>query len=512
MTGLPWRTPRRVCLTPLSAPVFTVSDLRANILAKLREKASELPTDPGVYLFKDAAERVLYVGKAKNLRSRVSSYFLPSADLALSRGPEIARMIAELVVDLDFLICDNEVDALLRENRLVKDIQPRFNEQLKDDKTFPYLQIRVGEDFPRVEITRSPLTKGVKLYGPFVSAFELRSAIPPLQRIFRFRTCHLDIVEGDEKRRNFRPCILYPIKQCTAPCAAKISKADYRRDVANLVRFLNSKGADVARRMRQEMAEAAKALDFERAAMLRDRLRALAGLQRRGLVGEHIQPEAFFVDPREGLSRLGEILGGESVPRTIEAIDIAHLGGQETAGSLVCFIDGRPFKQGYRRFKVRTAAAADDYAAIREVVSRRYQRAGVAEELYPDVILIDGGKGQLSAAMAAFNTLPFGPPALLALAKREEVLHIHGREEPLKLPRNDPALRLLQTIRDEAHRFAQSYHHILRRRKTLQRDEPVRHRTRKKKDQPPKPPEAGQAGEIADPTDPTAPAQPPPEQ
>ena len=452
---------------------------REKVLAKLREKLPELPTEPGVYLLKDAGGRVLYVGKAKSLRPRVASYFQPAADLLASRGPEIEKMIASLVADVEVLVCDSEVDALLRENRLIKDIQPRFNERLKDDKTFPYLQIRTGEDYPRVEVTREPLAEGVKLYGPFVSVADLRAAVPLLQRVFLFRTCKLDIADGDARWLQFRPCILHAIKQCAAPCNFRISAIDYRRNINNLVRFLESKGQAVRRQLTKDMGAAAAALDFERATTLRDQLRAMESLQKRGLVHEHVQPEVFYVDPTEGLTRLGELLEMESPPRSIEGIDIAHLGGGETAGSLACFIDGRAFKDGYRRYRIRTAEAGDDYAAIREVVGRRYQRAGMDEELFPDVILIDGGKGQLAAAFSAFDELLSAPPVLVSLAKREELVHVYGRARPVRLKRNDPALRLLQSVRDEAHRFAQSYHHVLRRRKTLERDQPVRRRRRK---------------------------------
>jgi len=440
---------------------------RENVLQRLRARAADLPPEPGVYLFKDDQKRVLYVGKAKNLRARVGSYFQPAADLLAARGPEIAHMVEALITDFDVLVCDSEVDALLRENRLIKDVQPRYNERLRDDKTFPYLQIRTGEDFPRVEITRSPLREGVKLYGPFVSVADLRAALPLMQRVFRFRTCGLDIADGDDRRRSFRPCILHAIKQCTAPCADRISREDYRGDIANLQRFLQSKGQTVARRLRKEMAGAAEALDYERAAALRDRLAALEGLQKRGLVDEHVQPEAFFVDPAEGLARLAEVVGADGPLRTLEGVDIAHLGGGETAGSLVCFIDGKPFKAGYRRYRIRTAEAGDDYAAIREVVYRRYRRAGMEEELFPDVILIDGGRGQLAAAHSAFEELYAAPPVLLSLAKREEEVRVHGRRGSIRLKRNDPALRLLQSVRDEAHRFAQAYHHVLRRKKTV---------------------------------------------
>ncbi|MBS3733758.1 MAG: excinuclease ABC subunit UvrC [Phycisphaerae bacterium] len=436
----------------------------------LRQVAAELPQAPGVYLFKDAAGVVLYVGKAKNLRSRVASYLQPSADLAATRGPEIRRMIEQLAADVDWLACDSEVDAMLRENRLIKDIQPRFNEQLKDDKSFPYLQITTREDFPRVSITRQPQSKNARLYGPFVAAADLRAALPLMQRVFKFRTCKLDIDASDEGRRFFRPCILYNIKRCTAPCAAKVSKDAYREQIKRLRQFLESKGSALRRRLERDMKEAAKALAYERAAELRDELRALDGLQQRGLVDEHVQPEVFYVDPTEGLARLVDALDLPAPPRIVEGIDIAHLAGGEACGAMVCFIDGRPFKNAYRRYKIKSHDRNDDYASLREVVQRRYRYAGMDRELFPDIVLIDGGRGQLSAAASVFERLEFAPPALLSLAKREELVHVHGHPEPLRLARRDPALRLLQSVRDEAHRFAQHYHHILRRKATLGED------------------------------------------
>jgi excinuclease ABC subunit C len=450
-----------------------VAKKRAAILEEIRKKASELPMTPGVYLFKDDAGRVLYVGKAKSLRPRVASYFQPAAELNRSRGPDIERMIHELVVDFDFLECDSEVDALLRENRLIKDIQPRFNERLKDDKSFPYLQITTDEDFPRISMTREPKTRGAKLYGPFVVAADLRAALPLMQRVFKFRTCGLEIEElAEGQYPQYRPCILFNIKQCTAPCAGCVSKADYAEQIRHLKQFLGSKGSQLRRELKARMADAAEKLHFERAAVLRDELRALESLQNRGLVHEDVQPEVFFVDPAEGLQRLCELLDLPAPPRTIEGIDIAHLGGGEQCGSMVCFIDGRPFKAGYRRYRIKTHAGSDDFASVREVVWRRYKYAGMDQELFPDVILIDGGKGQLSSAWEAFEGLEFRPPMLISLAKKNEEVFVHGREGPMRLPRNDPGLRLLQSVRDEAHRFVQHYHHILRRRATLEQDEP----------------------------------------
>ncbi len=441
-------------------------------LEKLREKIATLPPEAGVYLFKDAGGVVLYIGKAKNLRSRVASYFQPAAKLRDSRGLEIERMINTLVTDFDILQCDSEVDALLQENRLIKDIQPRFNERQKDGKSFPFLQITSGEDFPCVSITRQPKSRGARLFGPFVSPSELRRALPLMQRVFKFRTCKLDISEADQRRKYFRPCILHSIKQCTAPCAMRISKEDYAEQIRHFRTFLDSKGSKLRKQLEQEMAEAAEQLRYERAAELRDELKALDSLQKRGLAGEakDLQPELFYVDPTEGLARLGEVLSLSAPPRTIEGIDIAHLQGKENCGSLVCFIDGKPFKESYRRYKIKTVDGNDDFASIGEVVSRRYRRAGASGELFPDVILIDGGKGQLASAAAALASLQSQPAVLVSLAKKEEIIHVQGRSEPIKLPRRDPALRLLQSVRDEAHRFAQHYHHILRRKSTFNND------------------------------------------
>ena len=444
-----------------------MSKRRDAILETVRRKVTELPTSPGVYLFKDAGGIVLYVGKAKTLRSRVASYFQPSTDLAASRGPDIDRMIRDMVVDVDVLECESEVDALLHESRLIKDIQPRFNARQKDDKTFPYLQVTTGEDFPRVSVTRDPKPKGARLFGPFVSVNELRAAVPLMQRVFKFRTCKLDIDEADESRRYFRPCILSNIRQCTAPCAERVSKDDYAEQIADLIQFLNSKAAAVRKRLTAEMKQASERLEFERAAALRDELQALESLQRRGLSTQHLQPEVFYVDPTEGLERLTDVLALPSPVRTIEGVDIAHLGGQELCGAVVSFIEGKPFKNSYRRYKIKTVEGNDDVACIREVVWRRYKYAGMNAELFPDVILIDGGKGQLSAALSAFDELAFRPPTLVALAKKEEELFIHGRPKPIRLSRRDPALRLLQSVRDEAHRFAQHYYHILQKRATL---------------------------------------------
>jgi excinuclease ABC subunit C len=405
---------------------------------------------------------VIYVGKAKNLRNRASSYFHKSASEEL----RTATWIHE-IADIDFLECESEVDALLMENRLIKDIQPKYNKDLKDDKSFPYLMITTREDFPRVEVTREPRDRGVKLYGPFTSAGSLRGAVQVLQKIFQFRTCTLDIEENDERWKWFRPCLLASIKQCTAPCNLRISKEDYRQSIQRLQKFLDGGKQDLLRDMQAEMLEASKGMNFEKAARLRDEIRMLERLNERGDIDVHAQPEVFYIDPKKGLAGLKKVLQMKTTPRVIEGVDIAHLGGNETVASLVQFIDGLPFKPGYRRYKIRSVDGIDDFRSIHEVISRRFRRLSDQQETFPDVLLIDGGKGQLNAALAAFRDQQITPPTILSLAKQEEEIYLPGESDPIVLSRHSFALRLLQYVRDEAHRFAQHYHHLLRRKSSF---------------------------------------------
>jgi excinuclease ABC subunit C len=425
-------------------------------------RVREFPQKPGVYLMKDAAGRVIYVGKATNLRARAGSYFTKQA-----LGDFRTCNWVHEIHDADYLECDSEVDALLAESRLIKDIQPKYNKEQKDDKTFPYLMITTREDYPRVEVTREPKQKGVKLYGPFANAGALRGAVQVLQRIFKFRTCSLDINADDERWRWFRPCLLASINQCTAPCNLRISKEEYRADIKRLQMFLEGKKVRLLKQMQKEMKLAAKELRFEQAARLRDEIRMLERLDERGELESHVQPEVFYIDPKKGLLGLKKVLELGETPRTIEGVDIAHLGGNETVASLVKFIDGLPFKPGYRRFRIRHVDGIDDFRSIHEVVARRFQRLNDEGDPFPDILLIDGGKGQLSAGLAAFDERGIKPPMVIALAKQEEEIFLPGRAEPLRLSRNSYALRLLQYVRDEAHRFAQHYHHILRRKSQI---------------------------------------------
>jgi len=432
----------------------------------VREKINSFPTGPGLYIMKGPKDKVLYIGKAKNLRSRAAGYFQPGGELVISRGPKIAEMIGK-VETVDFLETETEVDAMLQEARLIKDIRPPYNTDLVDDKTFPYLEIATSEDFPGVYITRKPRPRGSRLFGPFASARDLRHVLVVLQKIFKFRTCNLNISENDPKRRFFRPCLLYSIKQCTAPCAAKIDKAEYKKSIGELMKFLRSKRSTILRQLRKQMAESAEAAEYEKAAMFRDRIRLIERLDRRGTPDENVQPEVFAAEPTEALQQLQNLLQKPQPVRIIEGIDVASIAGAEAVGSLVKFIDGRPFKSGYRRFKIKTVKGIDDYAMIAEVVRRRYKYALAGEELWPDLVLIDGGLGHLRAAEAAFRQMNAPVPRIASIAKKEEKIFLQASSKPLKLLAHSPALKLLQYVRDEAHRFAQHYFHILRSKKIL---------------------------------------------
>ncbi|MGD0654438.1 MAG: UvrB/UvrC motif-containing protein [Thermoguttaceae bacterium] len=426
------------------------------------EKVRSFPQTPGVYLMKDAAGRVVYIGKAKNLRSRAGSYFLKAA----AEDPRTAKLVRE-IRDIEYLEAKNEIDAILTEARLIKDILPKYNRDLRDGKTFPYLELHLREDYPRVCFTREPKGHGSKLYGPFPNPRQLRGAIQVLQKIFKFRTCSLDIDADDKRWQWFRPCLLHSIEQCTAPCNLRISKEEYRKDTRRLQQVLDGNKDKLLEEMHEEMETAAKELRFEEAARLRDEIEMLNSLDKRGVLETHVQPEVFPIDPKKGLAGLQKVLHLPRQPRIIEGVDVAHTAGMETVASVVQFIDGLPFKPGYKRMRINDSHGGDDFAAVHEAVSRRFQHLHRENETMPDLLLIDGGKGQLNAALSALAGLQIDPPMILALAKREELIHVMHKDEPLRLSRHSYALRLMQYVRDEAHRFAQHYHHILRRRSTL---------------------------------------------
>jgi excinuclease ABC subunit C len=533
------------------------------IADRLARQLAALPDQPGVYLWKDAAGEILYVGKAKSLRSRVPGY-LSDAEPSTPEREALARQIAEL----ETIVVPSEAQALLLENNLIKEHQPRFNIRLRDDKSYPQIAVTLSEPFPRVLVVRRVAIPGARYFGPYTDVATLRQTLKIIRRIFTVRSCHWNL-PGEAPDR---PCLDYHIDRCRAPCVGYQSAEQYRRMVDDVVLFLEGKTLDVRTRLRERMQGASKATDFERAAQLRDALKWLdqveqpqtvevvgggdadaIGLARDGddacgvilrirdgrliarehrflehvehapedqvlsafLVGYYLPleqraarvvlpyapadldalrelaPGADFVVPQRGANAklaeladqnarhlldsfkietfdidersadpvfaLGRDLGLAVVPRAMVCIDISTNQGRDTVGSLVWFEGGRPRKAEYRHYKIKGVAQQDDYAAVHEVVTRFLRRRVEEGKPLPDLMVIDGGKGQLGAAVDAARLAQLERLPIVSLAKREEEVFLPGQPDPLRLSRRSPSLKLLQRARDEAHRFAVGY-------------------------------------------------------
>lgn len=451
-----------------------------------KTKAKELPPEPGVYFMKDDEDQVLYIGKATNLTERVKSYFQKGAD-----HPKKIREMVKQIEDIDHLKTESEVEALLQEARLIKDIQPPYNSRMKDDKSRLLIRIRMEEDFPRVELVRETDDldpERDRYFGPFISGQQLRKAVKILQKLFQFRTCSLDIEETSppagekehesspdiqvtqgnrtQKGRFFRPCLLHSIERCTAPCGAEISRDSYRKDIQDLIQFLEGDREELKTELEEKMDEASEALEYERAAVYRDRLQAIEELSRKGTLDDvntmHVGPK----DSSEALETLKDLLDIDFVPRTIDAVDISHLSGKEATGAIVTFVDGEPFKDGYRRYRIQTNETSDDYEMMQEVVRRRFRRLKDEHQPFPHIFLIDGGKNHLREVVSVFENLNIDPPFLVALAKNEgDHLYLRDQQEPLDPDSTHKGFKILQHARDEAHRFCGHYHRILRKKK-----------------------------------------------
>jgi excinuclease ABC subunit C len=555
------------------------------VTPELEATLKRLPDRPGVYLMKDARGTVIYVGKAQSLRNRVRSYWQKQTGGAES---QLIRSVIDRIADVDYTLTDSVSEALLLEINLVKRYRPRYNVRLKDDKSYPFIKISWADDFPRIERTRRLPADGSRYFGPYASATSVDEVMNLIRRLFPFRTCTLDIREGGKAIE--RPCLLYHIKRCQAPCVGYISKADYRAQIEQIERFLEGRQEAVARELKRQMEDASEATEYERAASLRDKVRAIErtmesqkmaahaateedvlGLARqdnqaavqlfavRG--GKMIGRDVFLLDaPREtddpavlagfvqqyyeratsippallvpclpddavdlevflagrrgagvrlhvpqrgekrelldlaarnaaetlareharwladqgrtlaALDDLAQALDLPAPPLRIEGYDISNIGGAQSVGSMVVFEDGRPRTGEYRRFRIKEVIGANDYASHQEVLRRRFKRARTGEEgneeelrwRLPDLVVIDGGKGQLSAAQEVLDELGYHDLAVVGLAKEREEVFLPHREEPVLLAPTSPALYLMQRLRDEAHRFAVTYHRALR--------------------------------------------------
>ena len=411
---------------------------------ELRQKLARLPDSCGVYIFKDFQGQVLYIGKAKSLKVRVYSYF--SRYLSAKTQVFVGK-----ICDIEYLLYPSEAQAELAEAALIKEHHPPYNTSLKDDKSFPLIRIS-QEKFPVISICRrkASVKEDRALYfGPYTDARFLRQALKMVRKIFTFRSC---------KKLPPRACLYYRLRLCPAPCIAGISAQDYQGNINQIQLFLSSKYNQLLEELTQSMDKAVESQDFERAAKLRDKIQAL------GAMGKTASP----FSASDELEDLKQLLGLASTPLRIEAFDISNISGKLACGSLVSFYQGIADKNHYRRFRIKTVEGIDDYSMLREVISRRYLRVKEEKLPLPDLVLIDGGKGHLGVAAQEIAKLGLAIP-LASIAKDKENIYIPGRTSPIKLKSDTPALNLIRRIRDEAHRFAIKYHHLLRRKKVIGR-------------------------------------------
>jgi len=407
----------------------------------IKEKIKNIPHLPGVYIMKDASGEVLYIGKAKDLSKRVSSYFQEAR-------PKTAKNMSllEKVKSLDYVITSSEEEALIYEASLVKEKRPRYNVELKDDKSFPFLKISLGDKFPRLTITRKKIDDGSLYFGPYTKAKLLRNAVSILKNIFPLRIC---------KNLPNEPCLAYHIGQCLGPCVNKIDGKAYNEIVRQLVLFLEGKKIKLIVELTEKMKDFADKKNFEQAVVIRNRLSALLEVSDR--------KTADYSSWGNIALKLKKILALPGVPLKIEAFDVSNISGKEATGSMVYFNNGLPDKSNYRKFRIKNVKGVDDYAMIREVVARRYKRLKEEGKEFPDLIIIDGGKGHLGAAYEELLKLNAGHIPVIGIAKREEKIYTLGSREPLDINRDSEILHFIQSVRDEAHRFALKYHHTLRR-------------------------------------------------
>jgi len=412
----------------------------------LSPKVKALPDRPGVYLFKDKEGRVIYVGKALSLRKRVSSYFQPGRPLA-GKLTQLVRQVA----DIDWIGTGSEAEALLYESSLIKENQPPYNVSFRDDKSYPYLKITIDEEFPRLFVGRGPDDPGIKSIGPFANATLLHQAVAAIRRIIPYRTC---------RTLPKRACLDYYMRLCPAPCEGKISRVEYQGNLSQIFRIVEGKKAEVLDELRAKMQRASQERLYEEAAKFRDQI---AGLQQ-------LNPRRRQFIPSEALADLQALFRLPRLPRRIEGFDISNIFGRESVGSMVTFVDGRPAKDGYKRFKINTVSGIDDYSMMKEIVRRQYEGQSpsgtIPQNRLPGLILIDGGRGHLNAALEVLKELKLDLPAV-GIAKEFEHLFLPGQQEPVTLPPQSRALQLLQRVRDEAHRFAIGYHRLLRGKRTL---------------------------------------------
>lgn len=406
-----------------------------------RKKIKNLPNSPGVYLMKNKSGEVIYIGKATSIRKRVSSYF--QKNIKSSR----LELLVSKVKTIDFIPTHSEAEALIYEASMIKSIHPKYNIELKDDKSYPYLKI-TNEEFPKLLISRRRKSDQSRYFGPYTNVKLLKKAVSFMRKAFPLRICN---------KLPKKICLMYHIRECPGPCEKKVSKKKYNNTVKGLILFLEGKRDKLLKRLSVDMQKASSKLHYEEATEIRDRINALSVVTEGG-----VKINAF--DEAEDLRNF---LGIRRKLHRIEAFDISNISGKEAVGSMIVFVNGKPKKSEYRKYKIKTVKGINDYAMMKEVVFRRYRRVLEEHLPLPDLIIIDGGKGHLSTAIEALFELGLTKKSIIGIAKEFERIWLPGKEIPLILHKNSPVLHLLQRIRDEAHRFAHAYFTILRRKKII---------------------------------------------
>jgi len=436
---------------------------------KFEEKIASLPDAPGIYIMKDITGRVIYIGKAKSIRNRVPSYFQSPTTFS----PRTFSLISN-VRDLEYIVTRNEKEALILENELIKYFHPKYNVALRDDKTYPHLKLTLDDEFPKLVMGRiskkeraKRKTPGIKYFGPYPDVSSLKRTLKTIQRIFPLIKCKRRFFLARRKEGNPSSCLDFHLGQCLAPCTGFISKEDYRKIVEKVVLFLSGKVGRLLKKLKAEMEIASHQLDFEKARILRDQIRAIESISERVNLRRVERQKLKAAGKGEVLIELQKAIELEKLPERIEAFDVSEIYGDSAVGSMVVFSGGQPENESYRKFRIKTVSGIDDVGMIKEVVQRRYTRLIKEKGLLPDLILIDGGKGQVNAAKTVLNQLGLGNIPIAGLAKEEEVIFLPGRSRPIRLASSSPALHLLQHIRDEAHRFAIRYHRLLQEKKLI---------------------------------------------
>lgn len=425
----------------------------------IKRKLQALPDQPGVYLMRDKAGRIIYVGKAASLRNRVRHYFQEAT--LRSADPKLRGLIRG-IADIDIIPVRSEAEAILTEGRMIKEYRPRYNVYFRDDKRFLLLRVHLDDPWPRLEPCRLDRKDGALYFGPYTSSRAARTALDFVQRRFGIRECRPRVPGPDDHRH----CHADIVRFCSAPCIGRISKEAYRARVDEAIAFLRGERPELLKEVEAQMRAAAERREYEEAAALRDTLLLLRRAIReraRGTGQLHLKPE----DARAGLQDLRLVLNLPAPPRLIECFDISNISGTHAVASMVAAVDGLPARNRYRRFRIKTVTGSDDPAMMAEVVRRRYARVLQERLPLPDLVLVDGGVTQLGAARAALSELGLDALPSAGLAKQFEEIHTESslKAPPIRLPRDSFALRVLQQIRDEAHRFALDYHRRLRARR-----------------------------------------------